>query len=171
MRYLKDMLTIKRLLEGAEREARGMGEEEPGAEHLLLSALQLPDGAAQRLLGVHGVDHDRLRAAIIAEHARALVGIGMDEEHAKALASPRPLEPAQGGGVFHSRPSAQEAFRAAASLAQQRRRTALNGAHVVAAVAEMEHGTAARALDGLGIDRRGLAAAARRAINPESFSS
>lgn len=164
MSRLDDMRTIKQLLEGAEREARSMGEEEPGAEHLLLSALLLPDGAAQRLLGAHGVDHERLRSAIIAEHGRALVGIGLDEKRADALTAPHPLDPPQGRGLFRSRPSAQEAFRAAATLARRDRRSGLNGAHVVAAVADMEHGTSARALDALGVDRAGLATAARQAI-------
>ena len=40
----------------------------------------------------------------------------------------------------------------------------LLGAHVVAAVAEIPHGTAARALATLGIDRAELAAAARAEV-------
>ena len=164
MGRLSDMRTIKQLLEGAEREARSMGEEEPGAEHLLLSALLLPDGEALRLLGDFGVDHARLQSAIVAEHSEALVGLGMDRERAEGLAAPRPLEPPHGRGLFRSRVSAQEAFRTAASLAQRDRRSGLNGAHVVAAVAAMEHGTAARALEGLGVDRAALAAAAHAAI-------
>ncbi|MGZ8476106.1 MAG: Clp protease N-terminal domain-containing protein, partial [Candidatus Limnocylindria bacterium] len=42
------MRTIKKLLTDAEVEARAMGEAEPGAEHLLLAALDLPDGSARR---------------------------------------------------------------------------------------------------------------------------
>ena len=164
MGRLSDMRTIKQLLEGAEREARSMGEEEPGAEHLLLSALLLRDGEALRLLSDFGVDHARLQSAIVAQHSEALVGLGMDRERAEGLAAPRPLEPPHGRGLFRSRVSAQEAFRTAASLAQRDRRSGLNGAHVVAAVAAMEHGTAARALEGLGVDRAALAAAAHAAI-------
>jgi len=165
MGRLSDVRTIKQLLEGAEREARSMGDEEPGAEHLLLSALLLPDGEGGRLLSAYGVDHARLRAAILAQHSEALVGLGMDRERAAGLAAPQPLEPPQGRGLFRSRVSAQEAFRAAASLAQRDRRSGLNGAHVVAAVAEMEHGTAARALEALGVDRAALAAEAHAVVD------
>ena len=165
MGRLTDMRTIKQLLQGAEGEARSMGEEEPGAEHLLLSALLLPDGEGGRLLSAFGVDHAGLRSAILAQHREALVGIGMDQERAAWLAAPQPLDPPHGRGLFRSRASAQEAFRAAAELAQRDRRSGLNGAHVVAAVAEMDHGTAARALEGLGVDRAALAAAAHAVID------
>ena len=160
-----DMRTIKQLLEGAEREARSMGEEEPGAEHLLLSALLLPGGEGRRVLRAFGVDHAGLRSAILAQHSEALVGLGIDQERAAGLAAPQPLDPPLGRGLFRSRTSAQEAFRAAAALAHRDGRSGLNGAHVVAAVAAMEHGTAARALEGLGVDRAAIAAAAHAVID------
>ena len=48
--------------------AREMGEEEPGAEHLLLSAIGLPDGSAGRALGSLGIDADRLSRVISVVH-------------------------------------------------------------------------------------------------------
>ena len=43
---VRDMRTIKTLLSGAEAEAQRARESLPGAEHLLLSAVALPDGSA-----------------------------------------------------------------------------------------------------------------------------
>jgi hypothetical protein len=60
---VRDMRTIKTLMTGAEAEALEAGESVPGAEHLLLSALALPDGSARRAFERVGADPDELRAA------------------------------------------------------------------------------------------------------------
>ena len=156
---LRQMRAIKQLLTDAEREARSMGDAEPGAEHLLLAAIDLPDGTAGRVLAGFDVDADRLRQAIVDHHAAALASVGID---APDLRTASPIEPANGSGPYRSTASAREAFQAAAAMA--RRDRALLGAHVVAAVAEMEHGTTAGVLRTLGIDRTALAAASREAI-------
>lgn len=156
---LRQMRSIKQLLTDAEREARSMGDAEPGAEHLLLAALDLPDGTARRVLARFDVDGDRLRSAIADHHATALASVGID---APDKGAPSPIEPANGSGPYRSSASAREAFQAAATMA--RRDRALLGAHVVAAVAQMEHGTTAGVLRALGIDRTALAAASREAI-------
>ena len=160
MKMLRDMRTIRELLTGAERIGRSMGDSQPGAEHLLLAALDLPDGSAGRVLAAVGAERNGLQAAIHDEHAAGLVAAGVDEVTARELSASPPLEPAEGGGLcIRSRPSAQEAFQAAGALARSQRER-LAGVHVIAAVAAMEHGTAARALTRLGIDRAALAAAA-----------
>src|SRR5687767_10675111 len=69
---VRDVRTINMLLTGAEAEARRAGESLPGAEHLLLSAIALPDGSARRAFERVGADPDRLQAAIAAQHADAL---------------------------------------------------------------------------------------------------
>ncbi|CAN5473397.1 hypothetical protein BH23CHL10_BH23CHL10_10160 [soil metagenome] len=46
LKALRDMRTIGRLLTDAEQIARRMGDERPSAEHLLISAIGLPDGSA-----------------------------------------------------------------------------------------------------------------------------
>lgn len=152
---LRDMRTIKALLERAESVAREMGEEDPGAEHLLLAAIDLPDGAAERALAAHGADRAQLRDAIVATHAEALASVGIDPGDAARLSRSEPIEPPSRRGIYRSRPSAREAFQAAGELARSSRER-LSGAHVVAAVAAMEHGVAARALERLGIDRAAL---------------
>jgi ATP-dependent Clp protease ATP-binding subunit ClpA len=154
MNAIRDMRTIKQLLTDAEAVARAMGDEMPGAEHLLLAAMDLPDGSAPRMLDRFGVDRERLRAAIVEQHGAALAEVGIPPE----LGASPALEPAP-SRLYHSAPSAQEAFQAASTLARGSRER-LSGAHVVAAVAGMEHGTAARTLELLGIDRAALANAA-----------
>lgn len=156
---LRQMGAIKQLLTDAEREARAMGDAEPGAEHLLLAAMDLPDGTATRVMATFGIDRERLRRAITEHHAAALAQVGID---GSALGTPAPIEPANGSGVYRSAASAREAFQAAATMA--RRDRALLGAHVTAAVAEMEHGTAAGVLRSLGVDRAALATASRAEI-------
>lgn len=160
MKMLDDMRTIKRLLADAERIAREMGEEEPGAEHLLLSALDLPDGTAARALAAVGVDAEGIRAALRDEQADALVTAGVPRETAEAMAEPAPLGSAGAPVIYRAGPSAREVFQEAGRLARSSRQR-LVGAHVVAAVAELERGTLPRVLHRLGVDRERLADAAR----------
>jgi ATP-dependent Clp protease ATP-binding subunit ClpA len=160
MKMLDDMRTIKQLLTDAERIAREMGQEEPGAEHLLLSAIALPDGSAGRALSSLGVDADRIRAALRDEQADALVAAGMPRERAEGLAEPEPLSPGGAPVVYAAGPSAQEVFQEAGRLARASKQR-LAGAHVVAAIAVLERGTMPRVLDRLGVDREQLADAAR----------
>ncbi|MGZ8481108.1 MAG: Clp protease N-terminal domain-containing protein [Candidatus Limnocylindria bacterium] len=164
MNPLNAMRTIKKLLTDAEVEARAMGEAEPGAEHLLLAALDLPDGSARRAFERLSVDPEALRPAIVDQQAEALVALGIDADRARSLSAPAPLDPPTGRGVYRSGVSAQEAFQAATRLASRDGPFTLSGAHVVAAVAGMEHGTAARVLGVLGIDRAALAAAAEQEL-------
>jgi hypothetical protein len=76
-RPLQDIRTIKLLLTTAEAEAHRGGDDLPGPEHLLLSALELPDGTARRAFERIGVDPGGFRAAIEAAHRAALQGIGL----------------------------------------------------------------------------------------------
>jgi ATP-dependent Clp protease ATP-binding subunit ClpA len=160
MKMLEDMRTIKQLLTEAERIARDMGEEEPGAEHLLLSAMGLPEGSATRALGRLGIDADRIRLALREEQADALVTAGVPRATAEAMAEPAPLGAAGAPLLYAAGPSAREVFQEAGRLARSAKQR-LAGAHVVAAIAELERGTLPRVLDRLSVDRQQLAEAAR----------
>lgn len=155
-----DMRTIKQLLTDAERIAREMGEEEPAAEHLLLSAMGLPDGSAGRALGSQGVDADAIRAALRAEQVDALVAAGVSRVAAETMADPIPLGAAGAPILYNAGPTAREVFQDAGKLARSSKQR-LAGAHVVVAVAALERGTVPRVLDRLGVDRLRLADAAR----------
>ena len=160
MKMLDDMRTIKQLLTDAERIAREMGEEEPGAEHLLLSAIGLPDGSAARALSSLGIDADRIRTAMREEQADALISAGVPRETAEAMADPTPLGPAGAPLLYGAGPSAREVFQEAGKLARSAKQR-LAGAHVVIAVAGLERGTMPRVLDRLGVYRQQLTAAAQ----------
>ncbi|MGY1604954.1 Clp protease N-terminal domain-containing protein [Geodermatophilus sp. SYSU D00815] len=154
---VRDVRTIKHLLTRAEAEARAAGEELPGPEHLLLAAAALPDGTAVRALRQVGTDPERLRAAVEQAHRHALAAVGVDAAppaDADGLRAPAT-------GAFRSTPQAQQVFQEAVRLSKSARPARLRGAHVVAAVCDLERGTAARALTALGVDRAALRAAAR----------
>ena len=156
VRAIRDIRTIKRLLTGAEAEARAVGEDLPGPEHLLLSAAALPDGTAARALSGGGADADALRSAVAAVHADALAGLGLEAGPIAATALAAPAT-----GPLRTSPQAQQVFQRAVELSKLASPAGLRGAHVVAAVAELEHGTAARALRRLDVDPARLLAAAR----------
>ncbi len=162
-RALDDMRTIKQLLTDAERISRGLGQEEPGAEHLLLAAAELPDGSGARALARAGTDAQRIREGMVREQAEALVTAGVARETAEQLAVPTPLGSTGVPILYGAGPSAREAFRTATDLARAARRP-LAGAHVVAAVATMERGTVARVLERLGVDRHALVEAAEQEL-------
>ena len=155
----RDMRTIKRLLTEAEAEAeaRSGADQTPGPEHLLLAATTLPDGTAARALERVGVDPQRLRTAIEEAHAGALAAVGVEVEHrpggTAGLRGPAT-------GAFRSTPQAQQVFQEAVTLSKSTKPSLLQGAHVVAAACDLEHGTAARALAALGVDRGQLREAA-----------
>jgi ATP-dependent Clp protease ATP-binding subunit ClpA len=153
---IQDMRTIKGLLTGAEAIAREAGESQPGAEHLLLSALAMPEGSARRALERIGADPDAFGPAIAAQHAEALRALGIEPPPEEALV---PASEAKPSRWYRANASLQTAFQRAGELARDDG-TWMNGAHVVVAVAGMEHGTAARALSAMGVDREQLAAAA-----------
>jgi ATP-dependent Clp protease ATP-binding subunit ClpA len=148
------MRTIKRLLTAAEAEARGAGEQLPGPEHLLLAATSLPDGTAARALQQFGVEPGQLRAAIEEAHERALAAVGIEGAAGSAGLHSSPT------GAFRSTPQAQQVFQDAVALSKSATPAGLTGAHVVAAASRLEHGTVARALAALGVDRDRLREAA-----------
>ena len=160
LRPIDEYRTIRALLGGAERLAHEAGEAEPGAEHLLLAALALSDGTARRSFERLGADPDGLPAAIEAQHVDALQAVGIDPGDAGRVESPAAPAP----GPYRSTASAQAAFRRAVELSAVPAPRRLQGAHVVAAVAEMAHGTVPRALRRMGVDPERLGAAARQEV-------
>lgn len=152
-----DIATMNALLPAAERLAHAQGEAEPAAEHLLLAALDLPDGAARRAIAAVGADPDQLAPAIAATHAEALaaVGVVVDVEALDAAVPPA----AEPRGAYRSTASAQQLFQRATALATSAKQP-LRSAHVLLAATELEHGVVPRSLARLGVSRAALAAAA-----------
>jgi ATP-dependent Clp protease ATP-binding subunit ClpA len=159
-RRLADMRTMKELFTLAEAEAQRAGESEPGAEHLLLAAVDLPDGSARRAFDRVGIDPEALRDAIAGQHDDALRSVGV-EATGEGIAVP-PAAPPR--GPYHSKGSAQTLFQRVTELVRSER-SPLYGAWFVLAATESEHGTTARALRRLGIEPDDLAAAARAELD------
>ncbi|WP_331767443.1 Clp protease N-terminal domain-containing protein [Embleya sp. NBC_00896] len=156
---IHDMGAMKLLLTGAEAEARALGDELPGPEHLLLAALALPDDSGREALAASGVTVEDVRRSLTASHVAALRSVGVDADSVP----PTPPGPAP-HGPYRASGSANDVFQRAVAISKTARPKKLRTAHVVMAVAELEHGTAARVLRDLGIERAALIAAADEAI-------
>ena len=125
----------------------------------MLAAIDLPDGSARRALESVGVAPAAVRDAIEQQYRDALRSVGLDATlpQAPALAPPAP-------GLYRAQPSGQEVMQ---KLARSRKSQGgpLLGAHVVAAVATMPHGVAARTLRAMGIDADQLVAVAQAQVS------
>ncbi|MDC8760898.1 Clp protease N-terminal domain-containing protein [Janthinobacterium fluminis] len=157
----RDMGTIKALCESAERHANSAGQAEPGAEHFVLAALDLPDGTARQVFARLRANPDGYRAAIAEQYASALRNVGIAME-AEAFGNGAAIPGAK--GAYASQPSAQALMR---ELAEQRKSAGslpLLGVHVILAAAQAQFGVAARALQAMGVSPAALAEAARAEI-------
>lgn len=158
-RPLQDVTTMNALLNTAEDLALEAGESLPGPEHLLLSALGLPDGTARRAFEWLGADPGAFAPAIRRAHADALAAVGVRVADEAALDADVARARSPKRGVMRTTAPAQDAFQAAVKHAKSQK-SRLLGAHVVAAVAGQEHGTAVRALRVMGIEPQALREAA-----------
>lgn len=160
----ESMGTIKALCERAEQHSRQEGQAGPGAEHFLLAAFDLPDGTAQRAFEAIGADPSAFRTAIERQYAEGLTLVGLDPAFAGGF--PENAPPAR--KLYEAAPSGQEILQKLAEGREVHR--PLLGAHVVAVVAGMPHGVAARALRVMGIDAEALGAAANRIAGEKQAS-
>ena len=153
--HFQSMRTLQQLCTGAENHARTQGQSAPGAEHFLLAALDLPEGSARRAFERLGADPAAVPGAIEQQYRDALQGLGLDAALPPAAPATAPLR-----GLYEAQPSGQALMQA---LARSRKAQdgPLRGAHVVALVAAMPQGVAARTLRGLRLDAGQLSAAAQ----------
>jgi ATP-dependent Clp protease ATP-binding subunit ClpA len=159
---LRDAGTLKTLCEAAEQHARRAGQDQPGAEHFVLAALDLPDGSARRAFGRLHADAGAFAAAIEAQHREALAAVGLAPH-----AWPEPPAAASGApaaGLYRAQPSGQALMQALATHRERAGDIPLIGAHVLAAAAEPAQGITARTLRAMGVDAAALRAAAAREI-------
>lgn len=143
---------IKALVLRGVEHAGTLGDTTTGAEHLLLAAFDQPDGSAIRAFERTGADPRAFASAIDDAHDAALRGVGIEPIPSRLLAPSRRRSRRLGESAIH-------VLKTAAVRSREDRGQTL-GAHVVAAVAGLEHGTAARALRTMNVDRVDLAVAA-----------
>ncbi|WP_310542037.1 Clp protease N-terminal domain-containing protein [Phenylobacterium sp.] len=151
-RRLKDMGTLKSLCLQAEAHALADHQRQPGAEHFLLAALDLPDGAAGRAFARLHADPAGLRRAITQQYGEALASVGLDPAHADSVEPP-----AKPTRLYDAAASGQAVLKA---LAARKQRTPLLSGDVVAVIAEMQQGVAPRSLRAMGVDPAALKSAA-----------
>lgn len=136
-RRLKAAGTLADLCAAAEAEARREGASEPGAEHLVLAALGLPDGGAARAFERLGVTADHLREAIARQYQEPLEALGLD-----VALTPEPLVDVGKPRLYRAAPSGQALIQALA----EDRSAQLTSARVLAVAADQPHGVLGRAL-------------------------
>ncbi len=157
----RDMKTISQLISGADEQANISGEEKPGAEHYVLSALNLDDGSAKRIFESIGADSNKFREAIREQYSEALSFIGISPD-----ATEIEPEPIKSNRMLHnSQPSGQELMKSLYALKQEDKEHPLLGAHVISVAAEMEHGVVARAFKVMGIGREQLAKSVKEELD------
>lgn len=163
-----DMRTIKALCFGAEKLANANGQKEPGAEHFVLAALELPDGTARKAFERIHADPNCFRTAITQQYEDALQNVGIALPHDATItdeATPVPT----GTGVYKTQPSAQALMQTLTReimVKEQKADSAapLLGAHVILAATTAQYGVAVRAFWAMGADPAKLAEAARAEI-------
>ncbi len=158
---LQDIRTMNKLFSAAEKEALQVGESEPGDEHLILAAFELPDGSAERAFKRVGVYPKAFRDAISNQHDDALRAMGIRPD--RVAPNEIPEAPKQ-NKPMKFKGSSQNVFKKVVKMVRKEK-TPLYGAHIVFMAAQAEHGTTARALAALGISRDALEKAAREELD------
>jgi len=149
----QDMKTLSTLTQGAETHANLSGDEKAGAEHYVLSALDLPDGSAMRIFNVLGISSEQYKQSLEKQYSDALDSVGVSMKNTK----PDPIE--ERTRLVHVQPSGAELMKSLHSIKQSDKDRALLGAHVLSVVANMKKGVAIRAFRALGIDGDKLSSA------------
>ncbi len=163
----RDMKTISQLCLGAEAHANGNGEEQPGAEHFLLAALDLPDGTAKKVFERLGIDPEKINEAISQQHIDALSNVGIDVEALDInMGKAEAVKP--NAGLYKTTPSGQALMQKLHEM-NAKRANPLMGLHVIEVIATMEQGIAPRALAAMGIDREALKAAVAAQSSEQSL--
>lgn len=143
---LQDMKTISKLIEGADKHANFAGDEKAGAEHYVLSALDLPDRSAARIFNALGINSEQYSQSLERQYTDALDSVGISIENSE----PEPI--AEQSKLVHVQHSGAELMKSLHSLKKTDKDRALLGAHVLSVVAKMNNGVAIRAFRTLGID-------------------
>lgn len=163
----RSMSTIKALCLGAIKYAKADGQKEPGAEHFVLMALELPDGTARNVFKRVSADPDDFREAIARQYSEALQHIGV-------IVPPDALVndkngPFPNGASSRVQPSAQALINEMIYTIKVKEdkmypSAPLIGAHVILAATYAQYGVTVRAFRAMGIDPEKLSEAAKEEI-------
>ena len=158
----RDAGTLKTLFESADRHANHEGQTEPGAEHLVMAALELPDGTAGKTFERVGARPDGFRDAVAQQYVEALRAVGIEPSAAAPLNGDPPVSSVK--GAYRAQASAHDLVHKLTETKPFASALPLLGADILIAATAGQHTIAARALRAMGVDPAALAAAARAEI-------
>lgn len=164
MQRIRDIRTISGLCRAAERHANADGQREPGSEHFILAALDLPDGTARKAFARLGVDPDGFGLAIARQYDDALRNIGIELPASASPAGPSTAIPA-GRGWYKTKASVQTLMQALARRLRAKPGEPVLGAHLIVAALAAQYGVTVRALHSMGVKPEALTAAAQTEID------
>ena len=147
---------------GAQAEARALGADRIGTEHVLLGMLRAPDSVAARSLQRLGVAHADVLAAVRtlppgAIDAEALAGVGIDLDAVRAQVEasfgPGALDtpPRSRAGHLPFEPPAKKLLEVSLREAVRCKHRRIDTGHLLLAVVRLDDSTAYRALSSLGV--------------------
>lgn len=154
---INDIKTIKQLFSDAENYAQQQNEDLPGEEHILLAALDLPDGTARQVFEKLATNPATIVTSIQQQYTQALSQLGFENSNLMSGLNGEGIEAADSGKLLYdAKPSVQSLMKALYEYKKKDKDRPLLGADILAVLAEKEHGVAARTLEVLGIDREKL---------------
>ncbi len=142
------MRGIADLCARAEAIARNCGDLEPAAEHFPLASLEMEDESAARRLAAIGLDRAALADAIRDQHAAALDGSGIPQEHVIEVEA---VEDSSGTNIYRATASGRQLMQILSQQARRRNSDGFRSAHVLEAAAAMRHGVVPRVFRKLGL--------------------
>ena len=158
---LQDMKTISQLISGADQQANLCGKEEPGAEHFVLSALNLDDGSARRVFTKLGIDAEKFKNAINQQYKDALSSVGIQ---CTTEISTEPVENSK--LIQSSQPSGKELIKLLYEFKRKDKHRPLLSAHVILVASKMEQGIVARSFNTLQVDSKQLISLVNEELKP-----
>lgn len=159
----RDVKTIKSLFERAEKHANASGQREPGSEHFVMAALELPDRTAQNVFRRLNADPNQFGAAVAQQYNNALHDVGIALSQGDSLVNETvPIQPHN--GIYKAKPSVKTLIETLWELKKADSALPLLGAHVILAAISAQYGVTPRTLWSMGVDPASLAAAAKAEI-------
>lgn len=158
----RDAGTLQTLFASAERHANEEGQTEPGGEHLVMAALEMPDGTAGRAFERVGANPARFRDAVAQQYVEALRAVGIEPPAVAPLSDGPPVASAK--GAYKAQASAHDLIHKLTETKPFNSALPLLGADILIAATAGQHTIAVRALRAMGVYPAALAAAARAEI-------
>jgi ATP-dependent Clp protease ATP-binding subunit ClpA len=158
----RDVKTIKSLFKKAEQHANASGQREPGSEHFVMAALELPDGTAQNAFRRLNADPNQFRAAVAQQYNNALHDVGIEFSQGDSPVN-ETVSVLACNGVYKAKSSVKTLIETLWEL-KKADSAPLLGAHVVLAAISAQFGVTPRTLQAMGVDPASLAAAAKAEI-------